>query len=158
MIRLPKPKPCQEHPCSRWRNVLDGDQLSSTQRLSSRHTLVTLVVCRCPRRPPELAQRRLQARNACLQVLNLLRLVLTRPVNLRQSQDGAPRPLQLQPDVGGCGGHVLDLEGAICAELCGRGCGCGVDEALEEVVEVGEDVEGGRRREALRRGSRGRSV
>jgi hypothetical protein len=126
------------------------------RRGSSRHTLVT-VVCR-RRRPLELAQRGLQAGNACLQVLNLLLLVPTRPVDLRQSQDGAPRPLQLQPDVGSCGSHVLDLEGTICAGLCGRGRGCRVDEALEEVVEVGEDVEGGRRREALRRGSRSRSL
>lgn len=79
---------------------------------SSRHTCVSVVWRLCW--AAELSQRRLQARNAGLQVLDLLFLVLARPVDLWQRHDGALYPLHLQPDVGGRGGYMLDLEGAIC--------------------------------------------
>jgi hypothetical protein len=150
--------PSPTRPCSRRTSSLEIIN-GGPGGHSARHTLVSILWC-CDW-AAQLSQGRLQSRNAGLEVLNFLFLVLAGPIHVRQRHDGTSRLLYLQADVVGGRCDVLDLERAIGGQLGGRGCRrwrlrrC-LKEALEQLVEIGEDVKRRRRGDSWARGRGGR--
>lgn len=117
-LRCPGQAPSLARPYSRRECGLKSIN-RGPRGISSLHTLVSFsIVCKCGG-PTQFCQGSLQSCDARLKVFNLVLLVFTRPVHLGQGKHGAPRLVDLEANLVGSRGNMLDVQRAILGELGG---------------------------------------